>query len=58
LVFGADDFLAKPFSPSALVARVRAILRRTHGGAHSESLPAFCRGVFRIDFATYEDEVG
>lgn len=26
---GADDFVAKPFSPRALVARVRAVLRRT-----------------------------
>ena len=25
---GADDFVAKPFSPRALVARVRAVLRR------------------------------
>ena len=32
LAIGADDYLTKPFSPRELVGRVRAILRRTHGG--------------------------
>jgi len=32
LEMGADDYVAKPFSPRELVARVRAILRRAEGG--------------------------
>lgn len=31
LEMGADDYLVKPFSPKELVARVRAVLRRTDG---------------------------
>jgi two-component system alkaline phosphatase synthesis response regulator PhoP len=53
LEMGADDYLAKPFSPREMVARVRAILRR------SESAPAaevrlYQKGSLKIDFANYE----
>ena len=38
LEMGADDYLAKPFSPRELVARIRAVLRRTPGeGGAAES---------------------
>jgi two-component system alkaline phosphatase synthesis response regulator PhoP len=37
LELGADDYLVKPFSPKELVARVRAVLRRT---ASASSIPA------------------
>jgi two-component system, OmpR family, response regulator len=33
LEVGADDYLGKPFSPRELVARIRAVLRRTANGA-------------------------
>ncbi|HHB82200.1 MAG TPA: response regulator transcription factor [Devosia sp.] len=36
---GADDYLVKPFSPRELVARVKAILRRTQPDACNTSLP-------------------
>jgi DNA-binding response OmpR family regulator len=36
LELGADDYVVKPFSPKELVARVRAVLRRT-SGAHVSS---------------------
>jgi len=35
---GADDYVIKPFSPSELVARVRAVLRRTRPAFDKDSL--------------------
>jgi DNA-binding response OmpR family regulator len=31
LEIGADDYMAKPFSPRELVARIKSVLRRAHG---------------------------
>jgi two-component system response regulator BaeR len=33
LELGADDYICKPFSPREVVARVKAVLRRTHDGS-------------------------
>ena len=40
LELGADDYIAKPFSPRELVARLRAVLRRTQPELASERLSA------------------
>jgi DNA-binding response OmpR family regulator len=48
LEFGADDYVTKPFSPRELVARVRAVLRRTEA-VNTAAETTLERGLLRID---------
>jgi len=59
LALGADDYLVKPFSPRELVARVRAILRRTSGSTEPPAdLLVLDDGRLEIDLAAYEARLG
>ncbi len=52
LELGADDYLAKPFNPRELLARIRAVLRRGH--ADAKTRPRFRAGRLEIDFDARE----
>ena len=49
LGLGADDYVQKPFSPRELIARVRAVLRRTHGPGDEPSAARLVRGALVIE---------
>ncbi|HXN41613.1 MAG TPA: response regulator transcription factor [Myxococcaceae bacterium] len=51
LELGADDYLAKPFNPRELLARIRAVLRRAQGVAEEGR---FVSGGLTIDFGARE----
>ena len=53
---GADDYVVKPYSPREVVARVKAVLRRTTG---STSAPTVLRvGALTLDQAAFEARCG
>jgi DNA-binding response OmpR family regulator len=57
LEVGADDYLAKPFNPRELLARIRALLRRlapSDGESESAESGVFSFGPFRLDLTLRE----
>jgi DNA-binding response OmpR family regulator len=52
LRMGADDYVVKPYSPAEVVARVRAVLRRTGGAARAQAQAAAPIRVGRLEIDT------
>ena len=57
LELGADDYLAKPFSPRELVARIRAVLRRMAAEPSQPVAGAVSWGPLRLDLRARRAEV-
>lgn len=57
LSLGADDYLAKPFSPREMLARVKALLRRANT-SRSVSDDYIQVGPLAIDFSRFEAKLG
>jgi two-component system alkaline phosphatase synthesis response regulator PhoP len=56
LELGADDYVAKPFNPREVLARVRAVLRRAQGEAVPPKIVE--AGPLRIDLDRHQVQVG
>ncbi len=54
LEVGADDYVTKPFNVRELIARVRAVLRRTEARPDSEKREHFAYNGLQIDYSAYE----
>jgi DNA-binding response OmpR family regulator len=52
LELGADDYVAKPFSPRTLIARIRAVMRRTE--RRPDARPVLEVGRLRVDLRAHE----
>lgn len=51
LELGADDYIAKPFSPRELAARIRAVLRRVYPASNGGDAEALVVGDLEVDTA-------
>jgi DNA-binding response OmpR family regulator len=57
LELGADDYVAKPFSPRELTARVKAVLRRATGVVMAEDAAVLRAGDLEVDPVAHEARV-
>ena len=48
---GADDYIVKPFSPTELVARIQAVMRRRTAIASTEPAEPYVRGDLTVNYA-------
>ncbi len=58
LELGADEYVLKPFSHLVLLARIRALVRRTRAQPPSRTLPDFVAGPLSIDFELRKVRLG
>ncbi|PKQ61877.1 DNA-binding response regulator [Labilibaculum filiforme] len=57
LEFGADDYITKPFSLRELLARIRAVLRRTENSSQTKTTQVIEIGKLSVNFSSFEGYV-
>lgn len=57
LELGADDYVSKPFDTKEVIARIKAVLRRTHDNDKSSQISEVRYDKLRINLTNYELEV-
>lgn len=57
LELGADDYVSKPFDAKEVIARIKAVLRRTHDNDKSSQISEVRYDKLRINLTNYELEV-
>lgn len=53
---GADDYVSKPFSPNELIARIRALMRRSHRAGLTDTALKFGPIVMDLESHTVSDD--
>ncbi len=57
LDIGADDYITKPFGAEELLARIRAVFRRTNGSTLVTTPPSFTASELDINFAQRQETI-